>query len=379
VLRSLLLTALCCTCTLAWGEEPIPTDEPAPEEVAPVEPDREPADPAPTLRGRPSPEPAPGVDGARFDSMPACRAWMLAHTTGAQRLSIRRFDARYRRCERDEGAWVYRDTHAFLTLDPVLDPVLLIASGVTLAVSRARDNVVPTGLSRWDPGCDPSVEGCTARRDPLAKGLTAPVGRWEEASDGILYASFALAGLPLLTSRGNARLTDTIVMAEVILLDLAVVESIKVRTAEPRPYVFGDLRDFDRADTFELMDDLRGDDAWKSYFSGHTSITAASTFGLATLWALRQRGTKPGWYALPYGLAAGITAVQGTARVLSMRHDPTDVVVGGVAGVLIGTLVPLAHAGIARAIDPERVRPGRSPLRMRLNAGPNSLGVQGVW
>lgn len=338
------------------------------------EPDPE---PAPTLRGPPSPEPAPGVDGARFDTSEACADWMRAHTRPTQRMSIRRFDARHRRCERDGREWVYRDTHAPLTLDPVLDPALLLASGITLAVSRANPRVIETGLSRWDPRCDPASPDCASRRDRLAP-YTAPVGQWREASDGLLYASLALTGLPLLTSRGNARLTDTIVMTEVLLLNLAVVDSIKVRAAEPRPYTSADLRDFDRDDAFYVMDGLRTDEAWRSYFSGHTSITAGTTFGLATLWALRQRGTKPGWYALPYGLAAGLTAIQGSARVLSLQHDPTDVAVGAVAGALIGTLVPLAHAGIAGAINPDRQRRG-SPFRLRLTAGAQSVGVQGVW
>jgi membrane-associated phospholipid phosphatase len=324
----------------------------------------------------PSPAPAPGVDGARFADRDACRAWMKQHTDMRQRMSIRRFDARHRRCEVDGAGWVYRDTHAYITLDPVLDPALWIAAAATLGVSRTRDPR-DRGREQWDPTCNPADDTCIQRRDPLAAGLTAPVGKWREASDGILYASSAISLLPLLTSRGNAKMTDTIVMAEVMALNLAVTESIKIRVGEPRPYAFADLRDFDAVDAMALKDDLRGEDAWKSYFSGHTSITAASTFGLATLWAVRQRGTKPGWYALPYGLAAGLTAVQGTARVMAMKHDPTDVAVGAISGALIGTLVPLSHAAIARVIDPGRR--GRGNVKVTPTASAGGLGVQGVW
>jgi hypothetical protein len=164
-----------------------------------------------------------------------------------------------------------------------------------------------------------------------------------------------LAASPLVFSRGNGKLTDAIVMAEVMAFDLGVVRGAALLRAEPRPYATSDLALWDPEDAWLVTDDLRGDEAWTSSPALSTSTVAASSFGLATLALLHAEEKRPVPIALVYALAVGATALQGTADVLSRRADPGDVAIGATAGVAIGVLVPLWHKSISVVVDPERL------------------------
>lgn len=222
---------------------------------------------------------------------------------------------------------------------------------------------------------------CDGRRDPLP-AHTVPKPGWKTLSDALLYSSAAGPLVPLLTTRGNGRLTDALVMGEVLLLTVGVTEAVKATVSEPRPYAFADLRDWPAKDASSLVHELGSADAWSSYPSGHTSLVAASSFGLATLWSLHHRDTKPGLHMVPFATATLLTSLQGTARVMALRHDPVDTVMGGLTGMLAGTLVPLAHLSIARAVDPERARRRRArrgTVSVAPVATPTSVGLEGRW
>lgn len=357
--------------------EPAPA-EPAPVAATPVAP----TPVAPTTAEADVAALAVPVDAApatapAFESWSDCIAYGKRVSTWQERFVIGRFDARWRRCERSDDGIVWRDTHAPLLLDPILDPALLLGSAIGLAVDTARldDDLAGRALAKWG-----DEDGRIVRPHKPGPYL-APVGKWAEASDGILYASLGIAALPTFTSSGNAKLTDTVVMAEVLLVDYAVARGIGLRTAEPRPYMDKDLRAFSSDDLWTVQEDMRTGNAWTSYPSMHTSVTAASTFGVATLWATRGRPTP--WIAVPYTLAVGLTAVQGAARVLSLREDPTDVAVGALTGAAIGVLVPLSHVAIAKVIDPDRIARMKErrgmPATLNVAPAPNGLALQGTW
>lgn len=321
----------------------------------------------------------PGAPVA-FRTPEECRAHRRSVTTPMGRFAIRRLDAVFRRCEREDGYYVYRESHAYATLDPVLDPILFAqAGGLLLGVELAHRDLVARGSEKWAVGC--TELDCQSRPHPLTN-YAAPKPGWETFSDVLLFTSMGISPAPLLFSKGNARYTDTLIMSQVMLTNAAITQAAKRLTAEPRPFAFSDLRDWDPNDVAGVASDLRGNDAWTSYFSGHTSWVAASTFGLATVYAIR--GRRPVALIAPYSAALAATVLVGTARVLALRHDPVDVLVGGVTGAIVGIWIPFAHAGIARVIDPElRARRDERRAARRVHviptAGPTSVGLQGVF
>jgi membrane-associated phospholipid phosphatase len=86
-----------------------------------------------------------------------------------------------------------------------------------------------------------------------------------------------------------------------------------------------------------------GSTSIKSFFSGHTSQTAAASFFFAKVITdyhpTLKRGLKIGLWAF----AITIPALNGTLRVLAGKHFPTDVMTGYVAGAATGWLVPQLH------------------------------------
>lgn len=82
-------------------------------------------------------------------------------------------------------------------------------------------------------------------------------------------------------------------------------------------------------------------DARFAYFSGHTSITAASTFFAARAFA----DYFPDAQARPWvwAGAALLPALVGFWRVRAGKHYPTDVLTGYLVGASIGWLIPALH------------------------------------
>ena len=99
-----------------------------------------------------------------------------------------------------------------------------------------------------------------------------------------------------------------------------------------RPYVYSEEVGLSRR--------LRNN-AQRSFFSGHTAATAASTFFVAKVY----NDFYPDSPALPYiwTAAATIPAAVGYLRMRSGQHFLTDVMVGYTVGALIGYYVPELH------------------------------------
>ena len=79
-----------------------------------------------------------------------------------------------------------------------------------------------------------------------------------------------------------------------------------------------------------------------SFFSGHTSSTATSTFFMARILddLHPELGTKR-W--LLYAGAAVPPALAGWYRIRAGKHFPSDVVAGFAFGAAVGVLVPELH------------------------------------
>ncbi len=92
--------------------------------------------------------------------------------------------------------------------------------------------------------------------------------------------------------------------------------------------------------------DKMSKDAKSSFFSGHTSITAASTFFIAKVYADYHPNSK--WKPLFWTGAAVIPAVTGLLRYGAGKHYFTDVIVGMAIGATVGILVPHLHKRVLR-------------------------------
>ncbi len=121
----------------------------------------------------------------------------------------------------------------------------------------------------------------------------------------------------------------------------------------PRPYVYNP-----EAPTEKKL----GQDAVKSYFSGHTTAAFASAVFLSTVYSDYFPGSKyKGWIWAGSILAA---ATIGYLRYESGNHFPTDVISGAIVGSAIGFLIPYLH----RQVGDKNITPSAN------NSGGFSVG-----
>ena len=157
--------------------------------------------------------------------------------------------------------------------------------------------------------------------------------RSDDAGDALLAASFALPFTLLADSRTREDWKTLGVMwGEVLLLQAGVTAVTKGLTERARPYAY---------DSGAPLDVRTNRDAKTSFFSGHTSATAATCFYVGKVVSDYpfSKTTK----TLVWGAAAVYPAVVGFLRVDSGHHFRTDVITGYLAGAAIGFLVPHLH------------------------------------
>ncbi len=79
-----------------------------------------------------------------------------------------------------------------------------------------------------------------------------------------------------------------------------------------------------------------------SFYSGHVSVTAVTTFFMAQSY-LDYHPEKRHLRWLYYGLATAPPALIAYKRVQALKHFPSDVTVGLLVGIAGGTLIPKLH------------------------------------
>ena len=120
--------------------------------------------------------------------------------------------------------------------------------------------------------------------------------------------------------------------AETLLMNYLVTETTKQLVERPRPLTYN---------ANVPMSEKIEQDARFSFFSGHTSTAAASSFFAAKVY----NDYHPDSPALPYvwATAALIPATVGYLRYDGGKHFPTDIIVGYLMGAAVGILVPELH------------------------------------
>jgi len=155
----------------------------------------------------------------------------------------------------------------------------------------------------------------------------------ESTEDILLYASFAFPLSFLAIEETRDDFPKLLLMyGEVLLISGSLNGIVKGITKRTRPYVYSDETP---------MDDRTTTAARVSFYSGHTSLSAAITFFTANVFTsyISDKTTR----IIIWSAAALYPAVIGYLRVESSSHFPTDVIVGYIVGAGIGFLIPELH------------------------------------
>lgn len=143
-------------------------------------------------------------------------------------------------------------------------------------------------------------------------------------------------------------LEDSVVFAEVVAVNQALVTVVKFAVQRPIPLAYsGQWANLN--------------DGYLSFYSGHTSSTISALAAAAMTANLRHH-----YGVWPWIGAAAITTAVAIGRVTGGTHFVSDVIVGGLVGAGVGILVPWLHE--------------RDSIAAKLTLAPiGSSGAQLVW
>jgi membrane-associated phospholipid phosphatase len=121
---------------------------------------------------------------------------------------------------------------------------------------------------------------------------------------------------------------DATVFAQTLLVNGALATAAKFIVQRPLPRTY--------AGDPNLIDKPGG---YRSFYSGHTSLTFAALSAMAM--TMRLRYGEKYWPWIVTVLVGSSVAIE---RVADGRHFPSDVIVGAVMGTAVGIAVPMLHA-----------------------------------
>lgn len=153
----------------------------------------------------------------------------------------------------------------------------------------------------------------------------------------------------------KAVVTDTILLAETMVISGALNQLVRHVYARPRPYMYRDPVPKSRR---------LGNEDWRSFYSGHTAAAFSTATAAAYLYTVRRPDSE--WVPWVWATAGILAGGTGISRVLAGDHFWSDVLVGGAVGAGFGMLIPALH----------RRDPNES---LRLMAGPGGLTIGGVF
>jgi membrane-associated phospholipid phosphatase len=126
--------------------------------------------------------------------------------------------------------------------------------------------------------------------------------------------------------------TLAVMTGEVFVLQLGLNFMVKVLAQRIRPYCYDENTPLSEKTTVN---------AKLSFYSGHTSTTAAMSFFVAKVFS--DYLTDPKTKFIIWTSAAIYPALTGLLRLGSGSHFRTDIIIGYVTGALIGYLIPVLH------------------------------------
>ena len=159
-------------------------------------------------------------------------------------------------------------------------------------------------------------------------------------------------------------ITSLLVMsAEVMAVTFGITNGVKNLVARTRPYVYNPM---------VPISERTNSRSRKSFFSGHTSHTAAAAFFMAKVISDYHPNMNKGTKIVLWSVSAYIPVITGYLRVKAGKHFPTDVMTGYAVGAFAGWLIPHLHSvngkGFLRKADVQ-VYPSMSGVQMSLKIG----------
>lgn len=155
----------------------------------------------------------------------------------------------------------------------------------------------------------------------------------DHTGDVLLYTSYLLP-LTFLTygETKNDFLDLTLMYSEILLIQASINGIVKGTVQRTRPFVY---------DEQTPIDEKTAKDARISFFSGHTSMTAAISFFTAKVFTeyIEDNTAK----IFIWSGAALLPAVTAISRVNTHWHFPTDVMMGYAVGAFVGYILPELH------------------------------------
>jgi membrane-associated phospholipid phosphatase len=129
-----------------------------------------------------------------------------------------------------------------------------------------------------------------------------------------------------------------IMTLEVTAITYGLTIGIKHIVNRTRPLVYNDDHD-----PPVPLDERTADNSRLSFFSGHTSFTAAFSFFFAKVMSDYHPDMKTEYKIGLWTFAAAVPFATAYLRVSAGKHFPTDVMTGYAVGAAIGWLVPHLH------------------------------------
>ncbi len=155
----------------------------------------------------------------------------------------------------------------------------------------------------------------------------------DHSSDVLLYATSVLPfGLLFSSQLKNNKLQFLTMFGEVVALNGGITSVVKSSVKRFRPYAYN---------SNVPMEEKLSLDTRKSFFSGHTSHTAAVSFFAANVYADIYPNSK--YKYIVWSGAALLPAVTGFLRYKAGKHFASDILTGYSMGALVGYLIPYLH------------------------------------
>jgi len=200
-----------------------------------------------------------------------------------------------------------------------------VAAGGSLLIGRSLTGLTLNQLDALDPDKVPSFDRWSIGNYSHSAAIS---------SDVLLYGSMILPEILFLADPATRKspVRPAVVMSQVFAVNFGLTSLTKELVHRTRPYAYDPL----------VPPDIRMQrDARRSFFSGHTSASAAMCFGYATIWTSYHPDSrlKP----LVWAGAALVPAVTGYMRVRAGEHFLSDVLAGYGTGALCGWLVAKWH------------------------------------
>lgn len=204
---------------------------------------------------------------------------------------------------------------------------------------------VATGAAMYGSGIYLSSKMSVLKEEDIAQMLRSAVPEFdrvatfnhsEEArkASNYFYTTSSLLPVLFLAGAHSRKYFPEIALlwGETAFLTIGITNLTKRSVLRARPLVYNSNFDLGVKQT---------KNARLSFFSGHTSVTAANCFFAAKIF----NDFYPDSPLKPYvwGLAASIPAFTGYFRVKAGAHFPSDVIIGYGVGAFIGYMVPQLH------------------------------------